>query len=163
MAVKHMRGVLAGDYEERINAIGEEYDSLPTRGASPFVSKHGYLMREAYLLVREFRGRAGGPAVIKRYSSYKDRDRRQPSYGENPFYWGIKSIRSDFSTSALAFFASQLKYAEKHSVPPEYLIGFLLQMQVNRASLKGSGYSKIEHEFEKFKHKSRYVAIISKM
>lgn len=159
MARHRIRGAVAGDYEERINRIGEEYDSLPAKGLAPFATRHGYIMRECYLLVREFRRKGGGPAAIKRFSEYRKRDRRQPSYEENPFYWGIKSIRNDFSTSALLFFATQLQHAERHDVPPEYLIGFLLQMEANRRRLMADSPSPREEAFDLFRNQTRALRI----
>lgn len=157
MELARIRGAVAGDYEERITAIGTEYDSLPRTGVSPFATRHGFMMRECYLLVRQFKGRPGGADAIKGFSEYEKRDRRQPTYEENPFYWGIKSIRNDFSTSALAFFAKQLKHAENHKVPPEYLIGFLLQMQSHRNRLMRSCILPTEDDFDLFRNKSKHV------
>jgi hypothetical protein len=67
---------------------------------------------------------------MQRLARYDFRDKRQPDYAENYFYWGL--IAADptgdcISPKDISHVARELFYADNHAVPPEYLVGFLYQ------------------------------------
>lgn len=53
-------------------------------------------------------------------------------FSENPFYWALAALvaenQLEIEKRFISRFACQMKYADRHQVPTEYLIGFIYQV-----------------------------------
>lgn len=118
-------------FEAAGDAIQEGYrqrKKLPR--LPPFDGKWGFLKREAYRLIRRQITEPGGHRTIKSIVRRWKREPREPSYDDNPFYWGLLAIdpaQDILDQRDLTRFAHQLMYAHRHDVPAHFLVGFLYQ------------------------------------
>jgi hypothetical protein len=125
------------------------------RSTSPFAWPENLLKRECYNLILKHT-RWSGKAVLEIVRTWKC----QPdtiTYHHNKFYWGLLAIdpQGDFIPDpALSKYAKEMLYAAKHNVPPEYLIGFLLQsgnLTFIRNQLRSG---EIDREFAAFRRRT---------
>ncbi len=175
------RGDARATFKEQAQAIFDEWDRRTTEHEtrvdgraqtdknpissqelakpSPFASKEGYLKRESYHLIVKTINLNGGHAAIKAESDYEKRydADRMPSYTDNRFYWGIWAIFPDFDIKTLRYYANQLEYANRHGVPAEYLIGFLLQCGNNRLLRRKISCRYTEDEFIVMRNNSKFM------
>lgn len=151
---KRMQAVEDG-FRPLARAILESYESRANagkRGDRPFDSAEGTLKRECYALIRRYRHKHQHE-FLKRVSAYDNRRYDQPEYKENPFYWGLLAIDREVKSIGqgnLSEYAGQFLFADKHGVPPEYLIGFIYQSGGREMRIKIRTDSR-DHEFELFR------------
>lgn len=138
----------ADDIVERYDARGQE-----PRGVTPFAWPENQLKRECYNLIIKHT-RWGGREIIdivRKYGCVPE----SITFNKNKFYWGLLAIDPKGAyilDPQLSKYAKEMIYAWKHLVPPEYLIGFLLQsgnISSLRAKLREGGTEKDFIDFRK--------------
>lgn len=126
-----VRSLAANAFIERADEILVEHQRLTDSDEylSPFQSPAGFLKRECYALILEYRVE-GKYTIIQRLSRSDMQASPQPTYQDNPFFWGLLAIDPHLTAIGRKnnrFYADQLKYAHQHGVGPEHLVGFLYQ------------------------------------
>ena len=127
---QQLRDLAASAFELAADDIIERYDARgrDPRGATPFAWPENQLKRECYNLIIKHT-RWGGREIIDivhKYRCIPD----SITFRQNKFYWGILAIdpkAAFISDPSLSKYSKEMLYAWQHRVPPEYLIGFLLQ------------------------------------
>ena len=103
------------------------------KGLCPYDRPNSYLKRSVYELVRSCLSTDDGAMLRTAFTRERtlagargDTD----TYEDNPFFWGLLLVcdYNGLSKSSLSRFSLELRYADLHNVPPQYLIGFLYQM-----------------------------------
>ncbi len=112
----------------RLQAIADEATGRRERKLSPVESATGYIKRAVYDLV----GKWTGP-----HSTLQDmlvaaghRPARASALEGNPYHWVLLAIRRcgyEVVHTEMRRIANELEYANRHAVPVELVVGFLLQ------------------------------------
>ncbi len=130
---------------------------------SPFEAPEGYLKRACFQVIQEFR-KANAHHAIKKLANYAGRDRRQLTYTDNPFYWGLLAIDPAFSAieeGSLSLYAKQLLHAANHKVPPEHLVGFIYQSGSQSALKRKVRIGEREEEFLRIRKRTSDLRLMN--
>lgn len=107
------------------------------RGLSPYDNRSGTIRRYIYRLVRSYR-RSRQLNIIKKVVHSLHNEPLKVPFNANPFYWALYAAKQDddidLTDQEVSRYATQMVYADKHRVEPEFLIGFVYQ-QGNHADL----------------------------
>lgn len=154
--------LVGSEFIDKVEEIVEEYNIRKKEKSAecPFVSAEGYLKRECYILITNSNTRWHND-FIKKLSVYTNRERRQPSYEENRYYWGLLAIDPSHDMighNDLQIYSRQMLYAQRHGVPPEHLVGFLYQSG-NQKSIQGKVQdNKREEEFDLVRNRTKHYS-----
>jgi hypothetical protein len=117
-------------FELAADEIVERYDvrGREPRGATPFAWPENQLKRECYNLIIKHTRWSGAEiiAIVRKYGCVPE----SITFRKNKFYWELLAIDPKItciSDPSLSKYSIEMLYAWRHRVPPEYLIGFLLQ------------------------------------
>jgi hypothetical protein len=138
------------EWEDRAEKLSVELEGrVSTKGRSPTETWTNHLIREAYRLVRELRGRRRGvleSVLLYKIASPGLRAERRSVFSLNFEALGreanlnlTKQRRSDYSQA--------LEYADKHDIPPELLLGFITQVGGIKAACEKLGEGRMEEWF----------------
>ncbi len=107
----------------------------------PDLRAKSILMRAAYVIGVQLVEGKSEDLLADYLTNAVDPDLRMhagaPPVGENPFFWTLHLLMSKsgwLTRDQKSKTARALRYAHKHAVPPEFLIGFILQVGNSKAS-----------------------------
>ena len=123
---------ISDDWDATVQQIGAGMASRDGRDRElpPFDRAESYLKREIYSFVCRYldEGRAGPLKVVLENEGDLPRD---PSFESNPFHWALVAMHEQTGGVKVRWkisrYGRQLAYARRHRIPPELLVGFLLQ------------------------------------
>jgi len=149
-AKPHRSKAFLEDWENFVDRVRTEIQAAHNgpNSKSPYYAQSSVIKREVYKFVLEHRGKIKPDLIedaILHYCDTRERQKKlseqrmlrflRSDYKSRPFYWALFGLEGcvglgNFTLKQydISRYARQLEYADRHYVPPEFLIGFIFQV-----------------------------------
>lgn len=128
------------EFVEKVEGeLKDALDLTAVLGKHPYYARPNVVKRAAYIFVHEARealnlNNLEDTIDASRVANAGNKNLRtlQKNLQDEPYYWVLKGLliecpEAKLQESDVTRFAQHLNYADRHKVPPEFLIGFLMQ------------------------------------